>query len=61
MNIMSLLIGAALLGVIASLVMGLSAMTSDGTVGHRTSAQWMTMRVGFQAVALVLILMSLAN
>ena len=61
MNIMSLLIGAALLGVVASLVMGLSAMTSDGAVGHRTSAQWMTMRVGFQAVALVLILLTLAN
>jgi len=59
MTIMSFLIGAAVLGVLASLVMGLAAMTSDGAVGHRSSAQWMTMRVTFQALALALILLTL--
>jgi len=61
MNIMTLLLLAALLGVVGSLAMGLTAMVTNGAVGHRTSAQWMTMRVVFQALALALILLTLLN
>lgn len=61
MNVMTLLVMAATLCVIGSLGLGIAAMVRDGVVGHRTSAQWMTMRVGFQALALVLILLSLTN
>ena len=45
MNLMTLLLVAALVGVVTSLAMGIAAMVSKGVVGHRTSAQWMTMRV----------------
>jgi hypothetical protein len=61
MNIMTLLIVTAVLCVIASLVLGLAAMAHHGEIGHRTSSQWMTMRVTFQAVALVLVLLSLLS
>jgi hypothetical protein len=56
---MTLLIIAAALCVVASLGLGIAAMATDGGILHRTSAQWMTMRVAFQAVALVLILATL--
>lgn len=61
MNILTLLLIAALVGVVGSLVMGITAMAGDGQVGHRTSAQWMTMRVVFQAIALALLLLALVN
>jgi Hypoxia induced protein conserved region len=59
MTIMSLLLLAAVSGVIGSLIMGITAMATDGPVGHRSSAQWMTMRVIFQGVALALVLLTL--
>ncbi len=59
MNMMTLLVVVALLCVIGSLAFGLAAMTQHGEVGHRTSAQWMTMRVVFQGVAVALILLAL--
>jgi hypothetical protein len=61
MNIMAVLMIAALLGVVGSLVMGLTAMTRDGVAAHRTSEQWMTMRVVFQGLALALVLVTLLN
>ncbi len=61
MNIMTLLMIAAVLGVVGSLVMGLTAMARDGVAGHRTSEQWMMMRVTFQGLALVLVLLTLLN
>jgi phage-related minor tail protein len=61
MNIMTLLMVAALLGVIGSLAMGITAMASNGVVGHRSSAQWMTMRVVFQGLALALVLLTLLS
>jgi hypothetical protein len=52
---------AAVLAVIGSLVLGITAMGRNGEVMHRTSAQWMTMRVVFQALAVgILLLMLLA-
>jgi len=59
MNVMTLLIIAAALCVVGSLGLGIAAMANDGAVGHHTSAQWMTARVGFQALALALILLTL--
>ncbi len=58
MSLMTLLVVVALLCVIGSLAFGVAAMTQHGEVGHRTSAQWMTMRVVFQGVALALILLA---
>lgn len=59
MNMMTLLVVVALFCVIGSLAFGIAAMTQHGEVGHRTSAQWMTMRVAFQGVAVALILLAL--
>lgn len=58
MSMMMMLVVVALFCVVGSLAFGIAAMAHGGEVGHRTSAQWMTMRVAFQAVALVLILMA---
>jgi hypothetical protein len=58
MNMLTLLVVLAMLATVTSLAAGITSMTHDGEVGHRTSGQWMVMRVGFQAVAFVLILLS---
>lgn len=59
MSILTILVVAAFLAVIGSLVMGVAAMANHGEVAHRTSAQWMTMRVVLQGLALVLALLAL--
>jgi hypothetical protein len=59
MSMMTLLIVAAAFCVVGSLVLGIAAMANHGVVGHRTSAQWMTMRIVFQGLALGLILLAL--
>jgi hypothetical protein len=59
-NILTFLILGAAVATVFSLVAGITSMARDGEVGHRTSAQWMTSRVVFQAAALVLILLALA-
>ena len=59
MSIMTFLIIVAMLCVLGSLGMGIVAMTRDGQIGHRTSAQWMTLRVAFQGLALGLVLLAL--
>lgn len=58
MSMVTLLVILAALCVVGSLAFGIAAMARHGEIGHRTSAQWMTMRVTFQAVALGLILMA---
>ena len=58
MSIMTWMVVVALMCVVGSLAFGIAAMAQHGEVGHRTSSQWMTMRVTFQAVALILILMA---
>lgn len=45
--------------VLGSLVLGIAAMVNHGTVGHRSSDQWMSARVAFQGLALALILVAL--
>jgi len=59
MSMLTFLVVAALFCVIGSLVLGVASMVRHEPVGHRTSAQWMTMRVAFQALAVVLILLAL--
>ena len=59
MSMMTFLVVAAMLGVVASLVMGIVAMARHGQVGHRSSAQWMTMRVALQGLALLLVALAL--
>jgi hypothetical protein len=61
MSMMTFLIIAAMLGVFGSLAFGVAAMVNHGEVGHRSSADWMTMRVAFQALAVVLILVTLMH
>jgi hypothetical protein len=56
MSIMTFLIIAAMLGVLASLVLGITSMARHGPVAHHTSSEWMSARVGFQAIALALLI-----
>ena len=59
MNMLTLFVVVAAAAAIVSLISGISAMVHNGEVGHRTSAEWMTWRVAFQAAAFVLILLAL--
>ena len=59
MSMLTLFVLVAMLATITSLVAGIFSMAHDGEVGHLSSAQWMVRRVGFQAVAFLLILISL--
>ncbi|HRP29292.1 MAG TPA: HIG1 domain-containing protein [Burkholderiaceae bacterium] len=59
MNIMTFFVVLAASCVLVSLVLGISAMVHHGNVGHRSSDQWMSARVGFQGLALALILVAL--
>lgn len=58
MTLMTVLIIAALAGVLASLGLGIAAMASHGEIAHRSSAQWMTIRVALQAVVVGLLLVA---
>ena len=42
------------------MALGISSMAYGGEIGHRNSAQWMVLRVGFQALALLLIVIALS-
>jgi hypothetical protein len=59
MSMMAFLVLVAMLCVVGSLGLGIAAMANHGEVGHRTSAEWMTLRVVFQALAVVLMLVAL--
>lgn len=59
MSMLTLFVMVAMLATITSLVAGISSMAHDGAVAHLNSAQWMVRRVGFQAAAFLLILISL--
>lgn len=58
MTVLTLAVILAALLTIASLVAGVSSMVHDGEIGHLSSAEWMVRRVGFQAAAFILILLS---
>ena len=59
MSMMTALVLAALIATVGSLVAGITSMATDSEVGHLSSLQWMVRRVGFQALALVLIVLAL--
>jgi hypothetical protein len=59
MDLLKPFVIVATLAVIAVLIMGISAMSSGGEVAHRSSVQWMTWRVGLQAIAFLLVLLAL--
>ena len=61
MSMMTALILAAMVATIASLVAGITSMATDSEVGRLRSAQWMNWRVGFQALALLLIILALLS
>lgn len=58
MSLLTLFIFAAMAATVVSLVMGVSSMVAGHDVGHRSSDQWMFMRVGLQATALLLLLLA---
>jgi hypothetical protein len=59
MDMMAFFVSLAALCVVGSLILGIAAMANHGEIGHRSSAQWMTMRIGFQGLALALIVIAL--
>ena len=59
MNMFTLFVLVALAATIVSLVSGISSMAVGHEIGHRSSAQWMNLRVVFQGIALALILLAL--
>lgn len=61
MSIMTALVLAALFATIGSLIAGITSMATDSKVGHAGSLQWMARRVGFQALALLLIVLALVS
>ncbi len=61
MSILTMLVLLAAAATVVSLVSGISSMAYGGEIGHRNSAQWMVLRVGFQALALLLIVIGLST
>jgi hypothetical protein len=59
MNLLTVAIVFALLATAYSLIGGVSSMATGRPVGHHTSEQWMMMRIGFQGLAVVLLLLAL--
>lgn len=56
MSLLTVALVVAALATIYSFVGGLSSMVAGRALGHHTSEQWMIMRIAFQAVAVVLLL-----
>jgi Hypoxia induced protein conserved region len=59
MDILTLLIILALLATVISLGLGVRSMAKGGEYDQAHSTQFMVMRVGFQGVALVLLVIAL--
>lgn len=59
MNFLTLVIIAALLATIVSLVLGLGYMGKGGKADEEHSVQLMSARVGFQALTFVLLLLAI--
>ena len=59
MDLMTSFVIIATLAAIGALIFGVSAMATDSEVGHQSSVQWMTWRVGLQALAFLLVLLAL--
>jgi hypoxia induced protein len=61
MSMITGLVLAAMFATIGSLIAGITSMATGHEVAHLNSAQWMGRRVGFQAVALLLIVIALVT
>jgi len=61
MSMMTAFVLAAMFATIGSLIAGITTMATGGEVAHQNSAQWMGWRVGFQALALLLIVLALLS
>lgn len=59
MDIFTLLLFAAFGAVVISLGGGIMSMINGGEIAHKDGERWMTLRVGFQAAAFVLLLLAL--
>ncbi|MFO1286951.1 MAG: twin transmembrane helix small protein [Rubrivivax sp.] len=60
MSLMTILVLLALAATVYSLISGISAMATRGEVGHHNSDEWMFRRVGFQALAVALLVIAMA-
>jgi hypothetical protein len=58
MSLLTLAVVLAFAATIYSLVCGVTAMVAGGEVRHHNSEQWMILRVAFQALAVVLLLLA---
>ncbi len=59
MNFFTVVVLAAVLATLVSLVSGISSMGADREIGHLDSVHWMVRRVEFQAVAFLLVLVAI--
>jgi hypothetical protein len=59
MTLMTGLILMAILGTLVSLVLGVSTMATGHEIAHHSAEDWMSLRVGFQAGAVLLLLLAL--
>ena len=59
MSLLTLLIMAAAVATVVSLVSGLSAMTHAGPIADDDSDKWMVWRVVFQGITLALLVLAL--
>ncbi|MDH4052797.1 MAG: HIG1 domain-containing protein [Rubrivivax sp.] len=59
MNLLTFAVLLALLATVYSLIGGVSSMATGRAVGHHTSEQWMMMRIGFQGLAVLLLVLAL--
>lgn len=60
MNMFTVFVLLAAAAAVYSLMSGISAMATNAEVGHQSSAQWMTWRVLFQALAIVMMLFAVS-
>ncbi len=59
MNMFTMMIFAALSATVISFGCGILSMIRNGEIGHCESAHWMGWRVGFQALAIVMVLLAI--
>ncbi|MEI6738374.1 MAG: HIG1 domain-containing protein [Pseudomonadota bacterium] len=57
MNIFTLFVVIAVIATVLSLLGGVASMVAGHDVGHRTSVQWMNLRVALQGVAFLMIML----
>jgi len=60
-SIFFIISGVAMVGVVASLVLGVASMTKGGETSKKYSNKFMRARVGLQAVAVLFFILALAT